>query len=195
MRMTLPHLKRIINEVIAEVQPTPADKPWETIAHHVTLNMGGWKGDPSMLRQYFDLTATGFAMDDKVIAVAVTLPPGVESKNANPHITVAVDREAGGKPAMSNKLDWSKTQAFSLSLRGQLQDTGSYTGIVLTDTDHASLVNAINGLGLSLKTNPSQTPGFAPPESETSSSKQESRKLSAALIREMVRKELRAAFA
>ena len=194
MRMTLPHLKRIINEVIAEVQPTPADKPWETIAHHVTLNMGGWKGEPSMLGQYFDLTATGFAMDDKVIAAAVALPPGVESKNANPHITVAVDREAGGKPVMSNKLDWSKTQAFSLPLRGQLQDTGSYTGIVLTSADHASLVSAINGLGLSLKTNPGQTPGLAPPEPEKPSTKQESRKLSTALIREMVRKELRAAF-
>ena len=185
-------LKGIIKEVIAEVAPTTADKPWETIAHHVTLNMGPWKGDPSMVGQYFDLTVTGFAMDDMVMAVEVALPSGLKSKNANPHITVAVDREAGGKPVMSNKLDWSKTQALSLPLRGQLQETGSYTGIVLTDEGHASLVSAINGLGFSLKTNPGQTPGFAPPETDKAVAKQESKRLSTTLIREMIRRQVRA---
>lgn len=184
MKLTAKQLKRIIKEE-AEAAAEAANKPWKTIAHHVTLNMGGWKGDPSAIGQMFPITVTGLAGDDKVLAVGVTLPNGPESKNANPHITVAVDYEAGGKPVMSNKLDWSQTQTLSLSLEGQLQDakqTGSYTGLVLTEDGHNQLVNAVNSLGYTLQPNPGQTPPLASQEPV----KQESVRLLKSLIREFI---------
>ena len=75
---------------------------WETIAHHMTINMG--EIDPKFekyLGMTVDLTAVDFAMDEKVMAVGVT---GFETKNQKPHITLAVNRTAGGKPMMSNNL-------------------------------------------------------------------------------------------
>ena len=45
-------------------------------------------------------------MDDKVMAVGVE---GYPTNNKKAHITVAVNRTAGGKPMMSNNLsDWKK---------------------------------------------------------------------------------------
>jgi hypothetical protein len=134
---------------------------WETIAHHVTLNMGSWKGDPAQIGQWFPIEISGLAMDDKVMAVSVNLPEGPMSKNAQPHITIAVNREAGGKPAMSNKLQWGNITPVFVVLKGQLVETGSYTGLVLSAEDHTTLVNVINNLGFNLAPNLSQSPGFA----------------------------------
>lgn len=78
---------------------------WEVIAHHMTINMG--EIDPKFekyLQMPVRLSVNDVAWNDKVIAVGVT---GFESNNAKPHITLAVNRKAGGKPVMSNQLtDW-----------------------------------------------------------------------------------------
>lgn len=78
---------------------------FEIIAHHMTINLG--EIDPQY-EQYISmpvrLQADDFAMDDKVAAVGVS---GFPSNNSKPHITLAVNRKAGGKPKMSNELkDW-----------------------------------------------------------------------------------------
>lgn len=80
---------------------------FEIIAHHMTINMGDI--DPEY-EQYVGMTvrlvAEDIAMDDKVIAVGVS---GFYSKNKKSHITLAVNRNNGGKPYMSNNLiNWEK---------------------------------------------------------------------------------------
>jgi hypothetical protein len=80
---------------------------WEVIAHHMTINMG--EIDPEY-QKYLGLTVRlsvdDVAMDDKVMAVGVS---GFDSRNAKSHITLAVNRKAGGKPMMSNNLtNWEK---------------------------------------------------------------------------------------
>ena len=52
------------------------------------------------------LSVNDIAKDDKVLAVGVS---GFETKNAKAHITLAVNRQEGGKPMMSNNLtNWTK---------------------------------------------------------------------------------------
>jgi len=79
---------------------------WEIIAHHVTIAFAQKIPDEfTRMNMYLggklDFTAETVAMDDMVIAVGVS---GVESLNKQPHITIAVNRNAGAKPAMSNNL-------------------------------------------------------------------------------------------
>jgi hypothetical protein len=89
---------------------------WEVVAHHATIKLG--ELDPNekwMINEEITLSVNDFAMDDKVMAVGVS---GSESHNAKPHITIAVNRQAGGKPMMSNKLiDWKKIRV-PLVIRG-----------------------------------------------------------------------------
>lgn len=78
---------------------------WEVVANHMTINLG--EIDPQYekyLSMPVRIQVEDFAIDDKVVAVGVS---GFPSKNAKPHITLAVNRKAGGKPKMSNDLkDW-----------------------------------------------------------------------------------------
>lgn len=84
---------------------------WTAIAHHSTINMGSFKHDRALLGTRFDLTVTSFCWDDMVCAVAVKWPQELEFLTAPmPHITIAVNKDAGGKPFMSNKLDWSTAE-------------------------------------------------------------------------------------
>ena len=49
---------------------------------------------------------------------------GYQTNNAKPHITIAVNRNAGGKPFMSNKLkDW-KPLGFPLKVTGTVNEEG-----------------------------------------------------------------------
>jgi hypothetical protein len=93
---------------------------YEIIADHMTLNMGPI--DPQFqddLGKEVELTVTDFAKDDKVIAVGVK---GYPTKDSKPHITLAVNREAGGKPYMSNKLtNWQPIQ-FGVKLKGKVTE-------------------------------------------------------------------------
>jgi hypothetical protein len=89
---------------------------WERIAHHMTINMGPIY-DESLLGKEIALEVTEIAIGDNVAAVKVNiLDDELQSKNKIPHITLAVDREAGGKPYMSNKLEnWEPINNFVLS--------------------------------------------------------------------------------
>lgn len=95
---------------------------WEIIAHHMTINLG--EIDPNFekyLEMPVRLNVEEFAMDDKVAAVGVS---GFESKNAKPHITLAVNRKAGGKPVMSyNLTNWER-------LKRPLLVTGKVTEVL-----------------------------------------------------------------
>jgi hypothetical protein len=77
----------------------PAD--WETIAHHMTIKMGGLT-DKALIGKEFNLQVTHIAHNDMVMAVMVDTD--APSMNVIKHITLAVNRVAGGKPVMSNRL-------------------------------------------------------------------------------------------
>jgi hypothetical protein len=91
----------------------PAD--WTKYAHHMTINMGPAASGPaaSMVGQQGVVKVVSFAQDERVLAVGVeSLVP---SKNAQKHITVAVNRNAGGKPFHSNELgNWTTMPSFEL---------------------------------------------------------------------------------
>lgn len=93
----------------------PPDQGWEPIAHHMTINMGDPSKGPAekWLGQKVEITVISHAKDELVEAVGVECD--VPSLNAIKHITVSVNREAGGKPFFSNKLkDWQPIKNFVL---------------------------------------------------------------------------------
>jgi hypothetical protein len=93
---------------------------WEKIGHHVTLNMGPAK-HPELIGQTFQVTLISVAKGDNVMAAGVEMPTGVTTANATPHTTLAVDRENGGKPFLSNKLtDWVPIEP--ITVRGTVQE-------------------------------------------------------------------------
>lgn len=73
---------------------------WKWYGHHMTIKLGALGGD---LKEYLgrkvELEVTKLGISEKVIAVGVS---GFYSKNKNPHITLAVDVDNGGKPKDSN---------------------------------------------------------------------------------------------
>ena len=93
---------------------------WEIVAHHMTIKMGE---SPSYLKDDIDSTqvleATGYAYNDKVIAVRVS---GYFTSNDIPHVTIAVNRANGGKPVMSNKLTNWQPLVKPISLRGMVKE-------------------------------------------------------------------------
>ena len=92
---------------------------FEIIAHHMTINLG--EIDPEYEKYLglpIRLTVNDIAMDDKVIAVGVSL--GINAHNPKAHITLAVNKANGGKPVMSNNLtNWEKLRR-PLLLRGKI---------------------------------------------------------------------------
>jgi hypothetical protein len=86
---------------------------WTPHAHHMTINMGPSK-DPSLVGQDGNFTLVAVGQDDKVIAAKVE--SSTPSANATPHITIAVNKNAGGKPVMSNNLkEWKPINPISLT--------------------------------------------------------------------------------
>lgn len=104
--------KKLIKHLIGFI---PED--WEIIAHHFTINMGKIEKGPLQKRDYLgtsiELEVESIAANEKVLAVGVKTD--LPSVNKRKHITVAVNRAAGGKPVMSNDLtDWQAMQPILL---------------------------------------------------------------------------------
>ena len=95
-------------------------KDWEVIAHHMTITMGPLihaKGKYDMSIQYplgnrIALEVSRVGMDDRAMAVGVLLPEGYSTRNRFPHITIAVNREGGGKPSHSNRIEEEHFQSI-----------------------------------------------------------------------------------
>jgi len=94
---------------------------WEMICHHMTINLGKAVDGPAadLLGNYAKLIVTKVGQSDKVIAVEVETD--VPSKKSPKHITVALNRVAGGKPKDSNNLQ-SWTPIPSIQLSGVVQE-------------------------------------------------------------------------
>lgn len=89
---------------------------WEKIAHHFTISMGKPEDGPAsgMVGMTVLMKVVSFAQDNKVMAVGIET--NCPSNNKIKHITLAVNRLAGGKPAQSNNLtNWESVEPFELS--------------------------------------------------------------------------------
>ncbi len=95
---------------------------YEIVAHHMTIKLGELESEQTKyIGMPVRLSVNDIGMDDKVVAVGVT---GFESSNVKPHITLAVNRKAGGKPVMSNYLtDW-KPLKRPLLVTGKVMEIG-----------------------------------------------------------------------
>lgn len=96
---------------------------WTIKAHHMTIRFGGGlTGTPheSRIGQTEQVNAThiGMTNDKNVIAVAVD---GV-SDNAIPHVTIAVNENAGGKPHHSNQITNWKPLSRPIRLSGTVEE-------------------------------------------------------------------------
>jgi hypothetical protein len=94
---------------------------WEWIAHHMTITLGQLSDDvrSTMLGEKANLVIISLGIGEKVIAVGVD---GYYSKNAKPHITLAVDRVNGGKPFMSNQIENWKPYTVNKILTGTVEE-------------------------------------------------------------------------
>jgi hypothetical protein len=93
--------RNLLIEFLGELIPND----WEVIRDfHMTLYMGAFKpNDIFQLGEKVHLVANGISFAPQVIAISICRGGGI-SENKNPHITIAVDRKRGGKPAMSNDI-------------------------------------------------------------------------------------------
>ena len=89
---------------------------WEPVAHHMTIDMGPLS-DPSLKGRKIKLEVIEAAENDFVVAAKVAiLDPTLQVRNRTPHITIAVNKKEGGKPAMSKSLEgWVKVRSIILS--------------------------------------------------------------------------------
>lgn len=88
---------------------------WKISADHVTINLGSAK-EPTLLGQKANVTVTGLGANEKVVALKVEVDKNLDFKGNTPHITLAFNRNAGAKPAMSKELDnWKNITKMNLS--------------------------------------------------------------------------------
>lgn len=99
---------------------------FEKVAHHMTLHMGAATPEDKV-GSVVEMVATHIAKNNKVIAIKIS-KGGEISSNKIPHITIAVNRENGGKPVMSNQLaNWetfanARVGISQLVLRGIVEE-------------------------------------------------------------------------
>lgn len=110
----------IFNNSITSKELKKDLKNWEILAHHMTINMGPVKEEyKPLLGQSFDLLVTHVGYTDKVLAVKVETQ--FVTKNKDPHITVAVNKQKGGKPVMANEItEW--IPIFPFEVEGKLEE-------------------------------------------------------------------------
>lgn len=84
---------------------------WARFGHHMTICLGPMK-DKALLGSDQYLTVTHVGLSDMAMAVAVQ--SDIKTKNAIPHVTVAINPD-GGKPVMSNEIiKWQNVRTFIL---------------------------------------------------------------------------------
>jgi hypothetical protein len=93
---------------------------WKVSADHVTMNMGAVK-DKQLLGQQVTVDVTAIAKNDMVVAVKVSVDKNLDFGGRTPHITLAFNKNAGGKPAMSNQLkEWKSIT--TIKLKGNIEE-------------------------------------------------------------------------
>ncbi len=114
-------------------------KEWEVVAHHMTITMGPLihpRGKHDFSQSYpagtpITLAVTHFGLDDRAAAVKVIPPAAVSKKIKFPHVTIAVNREAGGKPFHSNKIpesNFNDISSMGIILKGRVVEIPNWVG-------------------------------------------------------------------
>ena len=103
---------------------------WEPIAHHMTITMGPLanKNSEYDFSQTYpvgtsvELPVVSIGQDDRAMAVRVAPPHPIKSKSS-PHVTVAINKNEGGKPFHSNKRPEENFQPLDgIVLRGVVEE-------------------------------------------------------------------------
>lgn len=96
------------------------DSGWKMFNHHMTIKMGEL---PEYLKQYLGTTqkleATHVGVSPMAVAVRVS---GFDSKNKIPHVTMAVNIKAGGKPVHSNDIKEWRPLDNPIKLSGEVTE-------------------------------------------------------------------------
>jgi len=109
----------------------PIPEGWEPVAHHMTIAMGPLihkKGKHDFSQTYpvgteVELPVVAVGQDERAMAVKVEAPSEISKKISFPHVTVAVNREGGGKPFHSNKIPEENFEPLSgIVLRGIVEE-------------------------------------------------------------------------
>ena len=103
-----------------------APEGWKVFAHHMTMIPPTEQKQRLPTEQFYEgcLTVTGIAKNERVIAVRVD----AESQNLYnkieglPHITIATNPKAGGKPAMSNEFVEEEFQPVKIKVCGKVEE-------------------------------------------------------------------------
>lgn len=100
-----------------------ADIPegWEWVGHHMTICLGAIEdqGIRAMIGKEVVLCVDAVGKNDNALAVRVS---GFYSKSDHPHITLAVNRNAGGKPKHSKDIEDWRTIAADIRLHGTITE-------------------------------------------------------------------------
>lgn len=97
-------------------------KGWEVIAHHMTINMGALCDGPAYGKLGVKAGAKVIAYGYTDGVMAVKVESIVPSKNETKHITIAVNRELGGRPWHSNKITEWKEVPYSFMVWGMIEE-------------------------------------------------------------------------
>ena len=109
----------------------PIPEGWEPVAHHLTITLGSLvhkKGKHDFSQTYpvgseVELPVVAVGQDERAMAVQVQAPSEISKKISFPHVTVAVNREGGGKPFHSNKIPEENFEPLSgIVLRGVVEE-------------------------------------------------------------------------
>ena len=107
MAKSIEYTAFILDEASHQKLAQLAPEGWKVFAHHMTMIPPTEQKQRLPTDQFYEgcLAITGIAQNERVIAVRVD----AESQNLYnkieglPHVTIATNPEAGGKPAMSNE--------------------------------------------------------------------------------------------
>lgn len=112
----------ILVELIPTVIPHSDLNGWSIYAHHMTINMGELPLEKKQfLGKNIRLYVTHMDWNDKVIAVKVKDEENL-STNKTPHVTLAVNKNNGGKPVMSNDLTSWKVLKRKFYINGVVKE-------------------------------------------------------------------------
>ena len=96
-------LDKVSHQKLSQLAP----EGWKVFAHHMTMIPPTEQKQRLPSEQFYEgcLTVTAIAQNERVIAARVdTTSQNLYTKvDGSPHITIATNPEAGGKPAMSNE--------------------------------------------------------------------------------------------
>jgi len=101
---------------------------WTVYCHHFTINLGvANNAIKNMIGSNVILDVVAIGKNEKVMAVKIETV--ISSANAIKHITVAVNKNAGGKPVYSNQItNWVPIDPFSLI--GKIAECDSQGNII-----------------------------------------------------------------